>query len=135
MFEERVLADFIRIKYKKDFDAKIKYYTTMETEYLAQLKEIFKQLLKKDTQKSLFEWIYALIVGNQMRTKLGSRLTNVNVNTISSDGLMLNIYECMMEISRPILDLSNGKYQSVDPEYFYHKEHAKLCQYEPLKKS
>lgn len=50
-----------------------------------------------------------------MRTKLGSRLSSVNVNSISSDGLMLNIYECLMEITRPILDLSSGKFQSVDP--------------------
>lgn len=47
---------------------------------------------------------------------------------------MLNVYECMIEITRVILDLSNGKWQSIDPEYFLRKEHARLCNYENLKK-
>lgn len=37
-FGERFLNDFARIKYQKDFEAKLKFYTTMETEFLTQLK-------------------------------------------------------------------------------------------------
>jgi len=130
--EERILSDFGRIKYKKDFDAKVKYYNTMETEYLNILKEVFKQMFKKDSQRVFFEWLYCAIVGNQMRAKLGSRLSGAVNNTISGDGMMLNLYECMLEINRAIIDRSQNRYQNIDPEYFKYVEHCKLCQYEPL---
>jgi hypothetical protein len=124
--------DFGKIKYKKDFDAKVKYYTTMESEYLKVLKEVFKQMFKPDTQKIFFEWLYCAIVGNQMRSKLGSRLSGAVNTTISADGTLMNVYECMLEINRVILDPSQNKYQNIDPEYFRYSEHCKLCQYEPL---
>lgn len=104
----------------------------METEYLTLLKETFKQMFKKDSQRIFFEWLYCAISGNQMRTKLGSRLSGAVTTTTSSDGMMMNLYECMLEISRGILDRSQNRYQNIDPEYFRYAEHCKLCQYEPL---
>ena len=104
----------------------------MESEYLNSLKEIFKQMFKKDSKKIFFEWLYCAVVGNQMRTKLGSRLSGAVNTTISGDGLMLNIYECLLDISRVIFDRGQTMYQNIDPEYFQYSEHCKLCQYEPL---
>jgi hypothetical protein len=89
-------------------------------------------MFKPDTQKVFFEWLYCSIVGNQMRAKLGSRLSGAVNNTISGDGTLMNLYECMLEINRVIIDRSQNKYQNIDPEYFHYSEHSKLCQYEPL---
>jgi ubiquitin conjugation factor E4 B len=130
--EERIYSDFGRIKYKKDFDAKVKSYTSMEAEYLAILKEVFKLMFKKDTQKVFFEWLYCLVVGNQMRAKLGTRLSGAVNNTISHDGLMMNVYESMLDISKGILDRNQSVWTKIDPEYFRYSDHARLCQYEPL---
>lgn len=116
--EEKIYADFGKIKYKKDLDMKVRYYSTMEAEYLNLLKEVFKQMFKKDTQRVFFEWLFSAVVGNQLRAKLGSRLSGAVNNTISSDGLMMNIYEGMLEINRTILDRSQTHHQKIDPEYF-----------------
>lgn len=72
-------------------------------------------MLKKDSQKIFFEWIYATIIGNIPRTKLGTRLSGVVPTNISHDGLMLNVYYSMLDINRIIIDKSTKKYMNVDP--------------------
>ena len=93
---------------------------------------MFKQLLKKDSQKSFFEWLYATIVSNQPRTKLGTRLSGVVPTNISHDGLMLNIYNSMLEINRVIIDKASKKYESIDPTFYRDNKYLSLCKHEPV---
>lgn len=50
-----------------------------------------------------------------MRAKLGTRLSGAVNNTISHDGMMMNTYECMMEISKGILDKNQNTWTKIDP--------------------
>lgn len=61
-------------------------------------------MFKKDTQKPFFEWLYATIISNMPRTKLGTRLSGIVPTNISHDGLMLNIYQSMLDINKVIID-------------------------------
>lgn len=89
-------------------------------------------MLKKDTQKIFFEWIYACIIGNIPRTKLGTRLSGVVPTNISHDGLMLNVYYSMLEINRVIIDKSTNKYSSVDPYFYRDSSNLTFCKHEPI---
>lgn len=89
-------------------------------------------MFKKDTQKIFFEWLYAAIVGNIPRTKLGTRLSGVVPTNISHDGLMLNIYHSMLDINRVIIDRSSKKYTSIDPHFYKDSKYLTLCKHEPI---
>ena len=50
-------------------------------------------------------YLAASISGNKTRTTLGIRLERSNINIqISSDSFMINIFDVMLEISKPFMD-------------------------------
>ncbi len=99
-FEERLLIEFGNERITKD---KLKYYSNLQNEFYEKQTEVFKIFLKKDSQKHFFEWIYYCIKGNLQRAKLGSRLQNANNANLSHDGLMVNIYMCLLNLCKVIL--------------------------------
>ena len=66
-----MMAEFGHDKIVRD---KLKYYGDLQYEFYDKLTEIYKVLLKKDSQRDILEWNYALIYGNLKKAKLGSRL-------------------------------------------------------------
>lgn len=59
--------------------------------------------LKKDSQKEFLQWNYALIYSNLKKAKIGSRLQNSNNSDLSHDGLVLNVYSCLLNLCKVIL--------------------------------
>lgn len=90
--------------------------------------------MKKDSQKQFLEWNYALIFSNLKKSKLGFRLQNTNASNLSHDGLMLNIYVCLLNLCKIITNKAEGKYKSIDPEYFVFNDRVKENKYEKLNK-
>ena len=80
------------------------------------------------------EWNYAAIIGNMGRTKLGSRLQNSRNTNLSSDGFLINLYVCLLNLCKPLFSIESGKYMNINPEYFVHNERMKLCKYERINK-
>jgi hypothetical protein len=60
--------------------------------------------MKKDSQRHFMEWNYALIFGNLQKSKLGSRLQGANNANLSHDGLVINIFMCLLNLCKPFLN-------------------------------
>ena len=98
----------------------MKYYGDLKTEFYGKFTDICKMLLKKDSQRLFFEWVYSAVMGNLARAKLITRLQSARNENISHDGFMINLYVCMLNLCRPLFNRESGKYKSIDPEYFVH---------------
>lgn len=61
------------------------------------------------------EWNYRCILSNLNRTKLGMRLQSAKNDNISHDGMMINLYVCMLNLCKPLFNRESGKYKSIDP--------------------
>lgn len=47
---------------------------------------------------------------------------------------MVNIYMCLLNLCKPLFNVENGKYSSINPEYFMHNDRMKICKYEKINK-
>lgn len=74
--------------------------------------------MKKETKNEFLEWNYALLIGNIGRTKLGSNLYNANNSAQSHDGILINAYAALLNISKVIIARKDDKYLSINPDYF-----------------
>lgn len=111
-YEERMITEFGHEKIVRD---KLKYYADLQNEFYEKLTEVYKTLLKKDTQKEFMEWNYALIHGNLKKAKLGSRLQNSTNTDLSHDGIMLNAFVVMLNLCKPFLAREGEKYKNINP--------------------
>jgi hypothetical protein len=62
---------------------KVKYYAKMQGEWVGRLGEVYRVLLRRDSQKAFLEWHYGLLLGNLKRTKLSARLQNADNQGLS----------------------------------------------------
>lgn len=93
------MQEFGKERLSKD---RVKFYGSLQAEFYAKLTEVCKLFLKKDTQKPFLEWIYALVVGNQGKAKLGSKFKGGDKD-LSHDGFVVNIFVCMLNLCKPFL--------------------------------
>lgn len=72
------------------------------------------------------------MIGNINKTKLGSNLYNANNSSQSHDGILMNAYAALLNISKVIIARKDDKYLSIDPNYFMHCSRLKYLKYDPV---
>jgi len=73
-----------------------------------------------------------LLIGNINKTKLGSNLVNANNSSQSHDGILMNVYAALLNISKVIIARKDDKYLSIDPNYFKHNEKLRYLKYDAV---
>ena len=95
-----MLQEFGRERLGKD---RVKFYTNLQNELYSKLTHIFKLFFKKETQRDFFDWIYACILGNLYKSKLGARLMEASNKDQSHDGFVINIFVCLLNLCKGFL--------------------------------
>jgi len=72
------------------------------------------------------------LISNIGRTKLGSNLYNANNSSQSHDGILINAYAALLNISKVIIARKDDKYLSISSDYFKHNDKLKYFKYDPL---
>lgn len=77
----------------------------MQNELYTKLTDVVKVFLKKDTKQQFLDWVHACVYGNLKKAKLASKLANAQNKDISHDGLVVNLYMCILNLTKPILNI------------------------------
>ena len=119
----RIKADLEGKQFKKNFIIKMNQLQKIQKEYTTELTNLFRTLIKKvdgfDSLQATFNWISAVIIGNKNKVKEGMRLQQVDkkLQNVSSDALILNAYDVMLELSKRIVSKQDETYLKVDIDF------------------
>jgi hypothetical protein len=128
-FEERMNDQLGNDRLSRE---KIRMFDSLQAEYSGKLLEVYKELMRKESNKPFLEWNYRLLVSNLGRMKMGHRIYNSENNDLSHDGLLVNAYFCLLGLCKAITNQQDDKWKNIDPSYFIYHEKAPLLRGDAL---